>query len=322
MESAELKKLRLYSIRELERLLGAPRSEISDVASLAGQYYRPFSQAKKPKPFQKAPVSSKLRPIDNPIGKLKVFQRRINRRILRNVDYPAYLCAGISGRSLLDNARIHISNPVLVTLDIRNFFPSVSNIQVYNVWRKVLDCSPRIAKALTKLTTFERHLPQGAPTSTLLANLVLFSVDGVIREECLSCGVRYSTWVDDLAFSGKHARGVIGVAIKVLSRAGFSVSHKKMQVMGAGDRKVLNGLLLGEKPGVLPQRLSNLRSGIHKLRTGKIPHGLQESYVRSLRGGINFVGLISQDKARPLHEELDDCLIALHNNQETAQICT
>jgi hypothetical protein len=318
MANAELEKLRLYSMRELERLLGAPRNEIFEVASLAGREYPPFKQTKKPKPFQKAPVSSKQRPIDNPIGKLKIFQRRINRRILRRVDYPAYLCAGISGRSLLDNARIHLPNPVLATLDIRSFFPSVSNIQVYKVWREVLDCSPRIASALTKLTTFERHLPQGAPTSTLLANLVLFSVDGVIREECLSRGVQYSTWVDDLAFSGKQARGVIGVAVKALSSAGFSVSHKKMKVMGAGDRKVLTGVLLGKQPGVLPQRLSNLRSGIHKLRTGQVPPGLQENYVRSLRGGINFVGLISQHKARPLHEDLDDCLTSLGGGGETA----
>jgi RNA-directed DNA polymerase len=304
-------------MRELERLLGAPRSEIFEVASLAGGDYRPFKQKKKPKPFPKAQVSSKQRPIDNPIGKLKVFQRRINRRILRRVDYPAYLCAGISGRSLLDNANFHLSNPVLVTLDIRSFFPSVSNTQVYKVWREVLDCSPRIASELTRLTTFERHLPQGAPTSTLLANLVLFSVDGVIRERCLSRGVRYSTWVDDLAFSGRHAREVIEVAVKALSGAAFSVSHRKMKIMGAGDRKVLTGLLLGKLPGVLPERLSNLRSGINKLRTGRVPLGLQESYIRSLRGSINFVGLINQGKARPLHEELDDCLSGLSEEGET-----
>jgi RNA-directed DNA polymerase len=318
MAGAEFEKLHLYSMPELERLLGAPRSEIFEVASLAGQFYRPFEQRKKPRPFQKAPLSSKLRPIDNPIGKLKIFQRRINRRILRRVVYPTYLCAGVNGRSLLDNARIHLSSPVLATLDIRSFFPSISNIQVNRVWREILDCSLRIASVLTKLTTFERHLPQGAPTSTLLANLVLFSVDGIIRDECSLRGVRYSTWVDDLAFSGQHARGVIGVAVKALSDAGFSVSHNKLKIMGPGDRKVLTGIMLGKQPAVLPQRLSNLRSGIHKLRTGQVPLGTQEHYVRSLRGGINFVGLVSQDKARRLHEDLDNCLIALAANGEIA----
>jgi len=121
---------------ELERLLGAPRSEIFEVASLAGQYYRPFEQRKKPKPFQKIPISSKLRTIDNPVGRLKIFQRRINRRILRRVAYPTYICAGVNGRSLLDNARIHLDNTVLATLDIRSFFPSVSNIQVNRVLRR------------------------------------------------------------------------------------------------------------------------------------------------------------------------------------------
>jgi RNA-directed DNA polymerase len=311
MASAEIEKLRLYSMLELERLLGAPRSEIFEVASLAGQYYRPFEQRKKPKPFQKVPISSKLRPIDNPIGKLKVLQRRINRRVLRRVVFPAYICAGVNGRNLLDNARIHLNSPVLATLDIRSFFPSVSNIQVNMVWREILDCGLKIASVLTKLTTFERHLPQGAPTSTLLANLVLFSVDGIIREECSRRGVRYSTWVDDLAFSGESAREIIGVAVKALSDAGFTVSHKKMRVMGASERQILTGIVLGKHPAVTPQRLSNLRSGIHKLRTGQVPLGLQERYVRSLRGSINFVGLVSQDKARRLFDELDNCLIAL-----------
>jgi len=86
--------------------------------------------------------------------------------------------------------------------------------------------------------------------------------------------------------------------------------------MGPGDRKVLTGILLGKRPTVLPQRLSNLRSGIHKLRTGQVPPGLQDRYVRSLRGGITFVGLVSQDKAAQLHEDLDNCLIALMANDE------
>jgi hypothetical protein len=311
MESAEFAKLHLYSLLELERLLGAPRSDIFEVASLAGRFHKPFLQRKKLKPFQRVSLSSKPRYIDNPIGELKVLQRKINRNILRRIVYPKYLCAGVSGRSLLDNARIHLGNTILVTLDIRSFFPSISNIQVHTVWRDLLDCSPRIASTLTKLTTFERHLPQGAPTSTLLANMVLFSVDEVIREECAQGGVHYSSWVDDLAFSGGNARGVISVAIKALSGAGFSVSHRKLKVMGPRERKVLTGMVLGRRPGVPPQRLSNLRSGIHKLRTGKIPLALQERYVRSLRGGINFVGFFDQDKAGTLHEALDDCLAAL-----------
>ena len=298
-------------MKHLELLLGAPRAEIRDVASHAGRYYRPFNKEKKPRPFQKVPVPPKQRQIDNPVGRLKTMQRRINRRILGRVVFPEHICAGVKGRNLLNNARIHLGNHDLVTLDIRNFFPSISNIQVNKVWREVLDCSPRIAAILTELTTFERHLPQGAPTSTLLANLVLYSVDKDIRDECSRAGVRYSTWVDDLALSGPGAKEIIGAVVVALSKNGFSVSHRKLRVMGPTDSKVLTGMMLGRRPSVTQERLSNLRSGIHKFRTGKVPKGSQVSYAKSLQGGILFVASLVPSKAQKLRRDLDRCMASI-----------
>ena len=311
MEGAAPSKLHLYSMKHLELLLGAPRAEIRDVASHAGRYYRPFNKEKKPRPFQKVPVPPKQRQIDNPVGRLKTMQRRINRRILGRVVFPEHICAGVKGRNLLNNARIHLGNHDLVTLDIRNFFPSISNIQVNKVWREVLDCSPRIAAILTELTTFERHLPQGAPTSTLLANLVLYSVDKDIRDECSRAGVRYSTWVDDLALSGPGAKEIIGAVVVALSKNGFSVSHRKLRVMGPTDSKVLTGMMLGRRPSVTQERLSNLRSGIHKFRTGKVPKGSQVSYAKSLQGGILFVASLVPSKAQKLRRDLDRCMASI-----------
>jgi RNA-directed DNA polymerase len=298
-------------MKHLEVLLGAPRAEIRDVSNRAGDYYKPFVKEKKPRPFQKIPAPPKRRPIDNPVGRLKIMQRRINKRILGRVVFPEHICAGVKGRNLLNNARIHLGSRELVTLDIRNFFPSISNIQVNRVWREVLDCSPRIAAILTKLTTFERHLPQGAPTSTLLANLVLYSVDRDIRDECSRAGVRYSTWVDDLALSGQGTRRIIGAVVGALSKNGFSVSHRKLRVMGPGDSKVLTGLLLGRRPSATQERLSNLRSGIHKLRTGQIPKEFQSTYARSVYGGIHFVASLVPSKGQRLKRDLDHCLTTI-----------
>ena len=311
MEDAAPSKLHLYSMGQLEVLLGAPRAEIRDIASHAGGYYKPFIKEKKPKPFQKVPVPPKRRPIDNPVGRLKAIQRRINKKILGRVVFPQHICAGVKGRNLLNNATIHLGSSDLVTLDIRNFFPSISNIQVNKVWREVLDCSPRVASILTMLTTFERHLPQGAPTSTLLANLVLYSVDKDIRGECSRAGVPYSTWVDDLAMSGHGSKEIIGAIVAALSKNGFSVSHRKLKVMGPGDSKVLTGMLLGRRPGVTRERLSNLRSGIHKLRIGKVPEESQPNYVRSLRGSILFVASLAPNKAQGLRRDLDQCLASI-----------
>lgn len=303
-EKQASEKLRLYSMWRLETLLGKSRVELRDVASNAGRCYSPFPKKVCPRPFQKHPRPPKKRQIDNPVGDLKDIQTRIYQRILKPLVLPSHICGGVKGKTVLANVRMHFGARTLVTLDIRNFFPSITNLQVYNVWRRHLDCSLEISKLLTKLTTFERHLPQGAPTSTLLANLVLSSVDGQIRRECARKGVQYSNWVDDLAFSGDNARDIINTAVETLRDAGLSVSHKKMKIMGPGDRKVLNGVLMGKFPSLPRERIARLRSGVHKLQSDQVPSPEVEKYIRSLRGRINHLKTIAPQKAEPLTKAL------------------
>jgi RNA-directed DNA polymerase len=306
-ESASSGKLHLYSMGKCEALLGIDRGRLRFLAQHAGSYYRPFPKRDRPRPFQKKPKPPRKRPriIDNPTGELKALQTRINRSLLKPVVFPAYLCGGVPGKTVLDNVLLHFGAPVVVRVDIKSFFRRITNLQVYRVWRETLDCSPKVAALLTKLTTFERHLPQGAPTSTLLANLVLFSIDRPIRDACQRHGVIYSTWVDDLAFSGAEARAVIGTAVTALRDAGFSVSHSKLVTMGPGSRQVLNGVLMGRFPSVLRERLSRLRSGVHKLSVGEVPAADVQVYIRRLRGGIAHVASIAPLKAKRLSRDLE-----------------
>jgi len=297
-------KLDLYSMNKLEALLGWARTEIRFVANHAGAYYAPFPKKDRIRPFQKKLKPHKKRIIDNPTGRLKGLQKKVQRNLLRPIPLPDYLCGGVKGRTLLDNVTMHLGARVLVTMDIRNFFPSVTSKHVYFVWRRMLNCSPLIADILTKLTTFERHLPQGASTSTTLANLVLCASDAPIRAACEKWNVRYSTWVDDLAFSGASAREIINTAITALGSAGFAVSHKKTKIMGAGSRKVLNKVLMGRFPTILPERLSQLRSGIHKLRSRQVPNDQLVPYIRSLKGSLNQVASIAPRRGKRLCDEL------------------
>ena len=106
--------------------------------------------------------------IDNPEGELKLLQKAIYKVLLKPLVFPHYLCGGVPGKTVLDNVFIHLNAPFLVTLDIKKFFRRITTFQVFRVWNEVLNCTPRISKLLTQVTTFERHLPQGAPTGTLL----------------------------------------------------------------------------------------------------------------------------------------------------------
>ena len=259
-----------------------------------------------PVPFKKS--RRKSRNIDNPVGQLKDIQNRINVKLLRIIDLPNHVFGGRKGRSVIQNANHHLGRKTLVTIDVKQFFPSISNIDVHFVWFKILGCSPKIASILTKLTTFERRLPQGAPTSTALANLFLLSCDSAIREFCAANGIIYTSWVDDLAFSGKNARDVIYIAAKALRSGGLQISRRKVKVMPSSGRQVLMGVVVNNRPSVTKEYRRATRSGINKLRTGKIYSSYIESYLKTIRGRIAYINQTNPQYASNLNCQLDELM--------------
>ncbi len=179
MQSVE--KLDILSVNRLALVLRTPREELVELGRLARTYHKPFDMVKPPRPFQRNPPS-KTRPIDNPCGELKKIQRCINRTLLRPICFPRNILGAVPKRSVIDNAELHLKASLLVTIDVKSCFPSITNVHVYNIWRFFLGCSTEVASILTKLTTFDRHLPQGAATSPLLANLFVWSIDEPIRK--------------------------------------------------------------------------------------------------------------------------------------------
>ena len=224
--------LDLYSARQLEILLGRSRAELEDLASNAVRFYQPFPLRPRQRRFARKIEPPKKRWIDHPVDPLKAIQSRIQERLLSRLVLPEHLLGGVHGKSILDNAQLHLGARYLVSIDIKNFFPSITPDQVHNVFRRTLNCSPAVSYLLTGLTTYRGRFPQGAPTSPLLANLVLGTFDREIRAACQENGIRYSTWVDDLAFSGNCAPQIIGPVVATLMKAGFRVAHRKIKLMG------------------------------------------------------------------------------------------
>ncbi|MFQ5852203.1 MAG: reverse transcriptase family protein [Candidatus Binatia bacterium] len=249
-------RLDIVSLRDLEFRLGIPRHLLRQAASKAGSYYCPFLKATR----------AKERRIDNPTGLLKEIQKAIQRHLLGPLAQPEYLHGGIKHRSPTTNALQHVANHIVVRLDIGNFFPSVTPKHVYAVWHKLLGCSPRIAGLLTKLTTFERHLPQGSPASTSLANLALDRADRAIHTLAAAKGLKFTRFVDDIVFSGPCSLFVVNDTVLVLRAAGFRVPHRKLMVMGRDREQVVTGLKVNSKLNVPHSRVSRIRAAIHQLK--------------------------------------------------------
>jgi len=218
---------RLHDIQTWARvrdLLGWAEHRFRDIASKAGRYYKPFEI--------RPPGAQKWRRIDNPEGELRRLQSAIQRKILcRAPGIPDYVIGGVPGRSIIDNAAIHARARVVLTMDIRDCFPSITNRHVYEAFATHLGYHPEIASAFTKVTTLNRHLPQGAPTSTMVANLALLPTLEKLSALAEERNLNFSAWIDDLTFSGPAPELIIDEAIEILRLSGFSVARRKLRIM-------------------------------------------------------------------------------------------
>jgi Reverse transcriptase (RNA-dependent DNA polymerase). len=298
----------IATIEALEELLGLDELNLSGhkiltIADQAGGYYTSFILERDLLPFACLPVSNKQRQIDAPVHPLKTIQERINERILAQVNLPDYIMGGVKGKSTTHNALIHQEARVLVTIDIARYFPSIINGKIFNVWNHILGFPSPLSTVLTRLTTHKGCLPQGAPTSTSLANIFLHSIDGPIRKVCERLGIVYTAWVDDLNFSGDEAPKIIPVVKRALSKAGLRISRDKLKISGPGDQKLVTGIVLGPTLSVPQKTMGQIRAGIHNLRQGKVPHNQRDEYALSLEGRIVYVKSINKYKGEQLLQE-------------------
>lgn len=300
-----INKAPLRSLGELEYLLGVPRAALLRLAEWKPQYH-PFPHTKPAKPHTKRLTPGRPRVIDNPSEELKSVQAKILKRLLLPVELPGFLFGAVQKRSIRDHASAHVGATTVLKMDIKSYYPNITTHHVYRVWRSVLGCSPEIAGLLTRLTTCDYHLPQGAPTSPALANLLLASIYGPVLAACSEKGVTATAWVDDLTFSGFAAREVIETVRQVLAANGFKDSRRKRAVLGPRDPKVVTGVRLGKHgPRACRAKMSEIRAGIFNLSMGKVTaNGLQHD-LQSLQGKITHINSLCAADAKKLQDQLN-----------------
>lgn len=300
--------LRLGNLARLAQRLQISQARLKELAEGAHSHYEPFDLVEKSRWFSKK-APKKPRPIDRPTRELVALQSRINSELLSPILMPEHIFGAVKKRTIFGNAGCHQGANLLVTLDVKQCFPSITPRHVYSVWSKTLGCSPEIAKILTMLTTFERRLPQGAPTSPALANLLIWSIDKRVRIECDRLGVVYSTWLDDLAFSGNEARALIQIAVETFRAEGLKFSHRKIKIMGPRNVKILTGTRAGRETIRVPASYcSQVRAGIRNLRVGRVAQQYLGIYIEQLLGRLRYINQVCPADARPLKIQLGGTL--------------
>jgi RNA-directed DNA polymerase len=235
--------------------------------------------------------------IEAPKLRLKEVQRWILREILAGV--PAHDAAhGFTrGRSAITHASLHCGQPAVLTLDLRDFFPSVAAARVYGIFR-TLAYEPPIAHVLTGLCTnvvpavawnalprggetdgarfhlgralAAPHLPQGAPSSPAIANLAAFGLDRRLSGLAAAFGLRYSRYADDLTLSGPGLTGRRSAAIaeriaSIAREEGFALQPRKSRLRTAARRQLVTGVVVNAHPNLARTEYDRLRATLHRL---------------------------------------------------------
>lgn len=167
------------------------------------------------------------RTINPPKEELKDIQKRINGYLVEKVQMPSYAFGGIKHRDNIRNARFHKGQKYVFQTDLKDFFPYITHKMVYETFVRV-GFSHDVSSILTKLTTYKGHLPQGAPTSTTIANLVFVPIGLEIQAIAEREGLRFTTFVDDVTLSSqKDFKHVIPEIIQTITSHGFKISQGK-----------------------------------------------------------------------------------------------
>ena len=171
--------------------------------------------------------NQKKRILNPSLNRLKDIQKRIHKNILNQLAIPEYAHGGIKKKDNIKNARKHQGKKYIFTTDLKDFFPSISHKQVFEMYR-AFGFSPTVSRTLTQLTTYKGRIPQGAPTSSIVANLVFVKTGKKLQEFATKNQITFTSFVDDLTFSApSDFKDICPFIITVLQQDGFRISHSK-----------------------------------------------------------------------------------------------
>lgn len=197
-------------------------------------------------------ASGGYRQIDAPLPSLATVQRFIQKQILSRLDVSLSASAYTKGKSILDHVKPHAKSTSLLRVDIENFFPSITVLRVKEIFES-LGYSRRLSNFLAHLLTLNGSLPQGAPSSPLISNLVLRSFDEKLNEFSKQNQYTYTRYADDIAISGDQPtahEAYIQIA-NLLKDEGFSLNHKKTRHFGQNHAAwLLTGLSITRDGGI------------------------------------------------------------------------
>ncbi len=258
------------------------------LSKFSDKYYRIYDIKKK---------SGRKRQICQPSKKLKGLQSWILVNILNKANVSVS-CKGFEkDHSTLDNAMPHKGATCILSIDLKDFFPSISSCQVYNIF-SAFGYNPLISTVLTNICTSKGFLPQGSPCSPRLANLVTWKLDYRIQHFVGTKGITYTRYADDLTFSGlnpSRIAKILPTIQSIIKSEQFEINHAKTRIAGASRRKKVTGLILSDdKIGIGKKEYKKLRAKIHQMALISKKSNLK--LLNEVRGWLSYLNSVDKER--------------------------
>lgn len=324
-DAKKLQEAGLPAIATAEELAKAMGVEIKALRFLA--FNRRVSRVSHYRRFLLPKKTGGHRLISAPMPRLKKAQNWVLEQILEKIAVHGAAHGFVVGRSIVSNAKPHVGADVVINLDLKDFFPTVSFPRVKGAFVR-LGYSEAVATALALVCTEpdvdeveldsqtfyvakgERYLPQGSPASPAITNLLCRRLDRRLQGLADSLGFVYTRYADDLTFSArgesassKHVGKLLRGVSDIVTFEGFTVHPEKTRVMRRGRRQEVTGVVVNDKPGPARAEMRRFRAALFQVEkdgpAGK-RWGATGDVLAALHGYACFVSMIDPARGQPL----------------------
>jgi RNA-directed DNA polymerase len=179
-----------------------------------------------------------------------------------------------------------------------------------------LNCAPEPARYLTRLTTLDGGVPQGSPTSTTIANLVIVPLANRLNGLSKKHNAKYTQFVDDISISGPgYIEKLSPVVTKIIQQEGFAEHPDKSTNASSDGKQVVTGISVKNGIDAPPNFIKDVRNQIQELGTFKaIGQEIPVKKVNSIKGKINYIGQLNKGAAKSLRRRLNRTLAPVINS--------
>lgn len=290
--------------RELLRILGLPifekEEELASLMHISPSIIKVI--VLHPERFYKKykirKSSGKWRSIKQPSRDLKGIQAWILRSIIEKIAPSIYATGYIKKKNIYFNVLQHCDNRYFISLDLEDFFPSISTRRVIKKF-EIIGYSSKASYILSRLCTFEGNLPQGAVTSPGLSNWIASQLDRRIGGYAARTNIIYTRYSDDITLSSNNRillRKSLSRILKIIKTEHFTSNLKKLRVMGPGNRCAITGLVKNDTEarfgiGIKKKRI--MRAVIHNY-VFKSQTDVKYNTDDSIYGWIEYLRVVDQ----------------------------